>query len=76
VQERDAVGAQERLVGIVRRHDHADAGARERAHLVEHARLVAEVEARGRLVHDDQRRVLRERARDERELPLAPDTRV
>ena len=32
MQQRDAVGAQERLVGIVRRHDHADARRRERTH--------------------------------------------
>ena len=59
------------MVGVVRHHDHAHARLRERLHAREHELLVAEVEACGRLVHDEQIGLLREGARNQHELLLA-----
>ena len=77
VQQRHPGRAGESVVGGVGREHDAVALGGERAHLAEHERLVAEVEARGRLVHDDQGRRLGERAGDQGELALAAaDPRV
>ena len=63
-KNRDGVGELEHLLEEVRDEDDRRARGRERAHdLVEMARL-ARVERRGRLVHDDQLSVTRERTED------------
>src|SRR6185437_14066498 len=66
-----AVGDRERMVGMVRGEDHRGAGIAQPRDLVQHARLVPEVEVRRRLVHEDVRRLGGERARDEGELAFA-----
>ncbi len=66
------MGEQERLIGVVGREHHADAARGEPVHLAQHADLIAEVQARGGLIHDEHAGLLREGARDERELALAP----
>ena len=71
VQQRHFGAAGKRVVRIVGRQHDPVAFGRERAHLAQHQRLVAEIEARGRLVHDDQGRCLGERAGDQPELTLA-----
>ena len=55
VQQRDRGGAGEGVVGVVGREHDAVALGGERPDLAQHQRLVAEVEAGGRLVHHDQR---------------------
>ena len=67
----DARRDQQRVVRIVGREHDAVTFGREIADAAEHHRLVAEIEARGRLVHHQDRRFLGERARDQRELALA-----
>src|SRR5262249_5039391 len=57
-EERDAVGAEKRLVGIVSRQDDADAAGGQRACLRQDPHLVAEVQARRRFVHDQNLRLL------------------
>src|SRR5215467_5630318 len=55
----------------MRGEEHAVAGARKRADLAHDLALVAEVEARGRLVEHDELRLLRQRARKQHELAFA-----
>ena len=71
VQDRHALGADKGLVGIVRRQDDRDAAAGEGLDLRQHAHLVTEVEAGGRLIHHQHLRFLRQRAGDQRKLALA-----
>ena len=59
------------MVGVVRDHDHGLAHAREHAHPRQHQLLVAEVERRRGLVHDQHVGLLRERAGDQDQLLLA-----
>src|SRR4051794_16938501 len=66
-----AIGSAKRVVGIVRGEQHAVAGSRERTDLAHDLALVAEVEARGRLVEHDELRLLGERAGEQHELALA-----
>ena len=40
--------------------------------MIHHARMVAEIEIRSRLIHDDDPGVLRQCARNERQLSLSP----
>ena len=70
-QEIGAVGGAQRMVRIVGGEQHAVAGRRERADFAHHLALVAEVEAGGRLVEHDELRLLRQRSRQQHELPLA-----
>ena len=65
------VADQQRVIRIVGREHDAVVLAREIADAAEHHRLIAEIEARGRLVHHQDRRFLRERARNQGELALA-----
>jgi hypothetical protein len=78
VHQDDAGVEREGLVGVVGRQDHGMAAAAgEVGDARQHPRLVAEVEARGRFVHDQDRRLLRERAGDHHHLPLpAREARV
>ena len=50
-EERHAVGAEKRLVGVVRGQNDADAARGQGPRLCQHPDLIPEVEARGRLVH-------------------------
>ena len=68
---RHAVGEFARLVGVVGREDDGVAALAQGAHPLQHDKAIAEIEARRRLVHDQQRRILRKGARDQAELPLA-----
>ncbi len=70
-QQIGAVGGAQRVVRIVRGEQHAVAGRGERADFPHHLALVAEVEARGRLVEHHELRLLRERAGQQHELALA-----
>ena len=67
----DAGRDHQRMVGIVGGQHDAEIVAREIADAREHQRLVAEVEARGRLVEHQDRRLLGERAGDQGKLALA-----
>ena len=70
-EQQRAVGVRERLIRLVRREQDRHAACAQPIELAQHAHPVAEVQARRRLVEDQQRRLLRERAGDHHELPLA-----
>ena len=59
------------MVGVVGGKDHREPVSRQSRDLAQHQGLVAEVEARGRLVHDQDGRLLRKRPGDQHELALA-----
>ncbi len=60
-----------RLIGIVGREDDPEAALAQGAHAIEHQEAIAEIEARCRLVHHQERRILRQGARNQAELALA-----
>ena len=66
-----AVGGAQRVIGIVGREQHAMAGCFEVPDFAHHLALIAEIEARGRLVEHDELRLLRQRAGEQHQLPLA-----
>src|SRR5579862_4046665 len=66
-----AVGDAKGVVRVMRREKNGRARGLEARHLVEDQRLVAEVEVRGGLVHEEVPRLAGERACDEGELALA-----
>ena len=72
LHRQDGVGAEERVVGIVRDHEDPHAAVREAAHPVEHRVLVPEVKARRRLVHHQEPRPLRQGPGHEHHLALSP----
>ena len=59
------------MVRVVRGEQNAVPGRLEREDFVHHPALVAEIEARGRLVEHDELRLLRQRAGEQHKLPLA-----
>ena len=61
LHQRDAAVQIERLIRQMCRHQNAFSPFRKVANKAKHASLIAEIEARGRFVHDDDRRVLGER---------------
>ena len=71
MQQRDAGADGEGVVGIVGREDHREPVGGEPGDLPQHQRLVAEIEAGGGLVHDQDGGLLRQRAGDQHELALA-----
>ena len=72
VVQQGGVGSyRERVVGVVGGEDYREPVRRQSRDLAQHQGLVAEVEARGRLVHDQDRRLLRQRPGDQHELALA-----
>src|SRR5579883_1841162 len=71
MQQGDTVAAEEDVVGVVRREHDGDAGAGEGRDLAQDTHLIAEIERRGGLVHDQDARLLRQRAGDQHELALA-----
>ena len=73
LHQQDPGGEREGLVGVVGRErtPGRELAARRARRSRQDAGLVAEVEAGGRLVHDDERRALRERPGDQGELALA-----
>src|SRR5918994_3573670 len=70
-QEQRAVGVAQRLVRVVGGEDDPEPSGRQRPDLAHHLALVAEIEARRRLVEDDEAGLLGERPSDEDELALA-----
>src|SRR5258708_33944841 len=70
-EEEGAMRAEERVVRIVAREENRDAGRSQLRDFSEYPDLVAEVEARGGLVHHQQPRLLRQRPGDQGELALA-----
>ena len=77
VYQQDAGVEGKGLVGVVGRQDHAASGpfGRNAFDLCQHLRLVAEIEAGGGFVHDDQRGLLRQGAGDQDQLLCPPDSR-
>ena len=69
--DRDAGRDKQRMVGIVGREHDAVAFPGKFADAGQHHRLIAEIEARRGLVHDQDRGLLGERPRDQRKLALA-----
>src|SRR5262249_61080076 len=71
-QYRNAIGAGESLLGMRGRQQHSQpVGLGEAANGVENPQLVAEIEARGRFVENQNSGLLSERAGNQRELTLA-----
>ena len=75
-QHRDAIGDGEDLVEAMADVDDPDAAPLEAAHDVEQARHVAFGQRRGRLVHDEDARIVRQRAQDLDALPVADGQRA
>ncbi len=72
MQQAHAVGHGEGLLGMVGGEDDRQAAfVGQPAHLLQHAHLIAEVEAGGRFVEHQNVRRLGQRPRDQRQLPLA-----
>ena len=70
-QQRNAVSNAQRVLGLVGRQQHGHALLAQLGNGFQHADLVAKVEAGGRLVHDQQHRLLRQRASNQHQLALA-----
>src|SRR5580704_10022577 len=70
-QQVSAIGCAHGMIGIMRREQDAVARRRQCADFAHDLALIAEVEARGRLVEHDETRLLRQRAGEQYELPLA-----
>src|SRR5262245_54610762 len=71
VQECNTVRDQKSMIRIVRRKDDGEALFRQFPDVRENTHLIAVVEARRRLVHDEDRWLLSQRSGDKRHLALA-----
>ena len=68
MQQQRAVCALQRVIGIVSTKKHAATAGFQAQYFVEDQRLIAEIQTRSRLVHDEQWRLLCKRARDQGKL--------